>query len=84
MSNLVLPTFTIGMVVITPANNVPHLTEDRKYIILDIDKDWVKIEDDTEEARYYQSHLFIEADIYYNMLLWLTLMRCLDMNPKDL
>ena len=84
MSKLTLPTFKIGMAVITPSQNVPLLTEDKKYTVLDIEDGWIRIKDDSEETRYYQSHLFIEADVYYNMILWLSFMRLFNIDPKDM
>ena len=84
VSKLVLPDFSPGMIVVTPTSNIPFLTEDKKYIVLDVEGDWLMIEDDSEDTRYYQSHLFIEADVYYNMILWLTLMRLFEISHKDL
>lgn len=84
MSKLILPEFTNGMIVVTPSTLVPHLTEDKKYVIQDVEGDWIMIRDDTEETRYYQSHLFIEANVYYNMIMWLTMMRLFNIDPKDM
>jgi hypothetical protein len=84
MSKLKLPEMKIGMVVITPCVNAPNLSEDKGYTILDIDGDWIRIMDDTGESRYYQSHLFIEADVYYSLLMWLTTCRILDIEHNDL
>lgn len=85
MSNLTIPELSVGMVVITPTTLMPYLTEDKKYVILAIDgDDWVQIQDDTETIRHYQSHLFIEANVYYSMVLWLSLMRMFDISPKDM
>ena len=84
MSKLILPDFQVGMIVITPTQNIPFLTEDKKYIIMDIENDWIMIQDDSEESRYYRSHIFIEADVYYNMILWLAFMKLFNIDPKDL
>ena len=84
MSSLQLPEFAVGMIVVTPSSQITHLTEDRKYVIEDIDGDWLSITDDTGDSRFYQSHIFIEADVYYNMLLFLTMIRLFDINPNQL
>lgn len=84
MSKLILPDFQVGMIVVTPSSNIPHLTEDKKYIVLDVESDWIQIKDDSEDIRYYQSHLFIEANVYYNMILWLSLMRLYNIDPKHM
>ena len=79
-----LPTFIVGMIVVTPTSNIPLLTEDRKYIIKDIEDDWIQIADDSGDLRYYRSHLFIEADVYYNMILFLSLVRLFNINVNHL
>jgi hypothetical protein len=84
MSKLVLPDFKVGMIVVCPSSSIPHITEDKKYVIVDVENDWIMIQDDTDDTRYYQAHLFIEADVYYTMLMWLTLMRLFGIEPKDL
>lgn len=83
MKKLLLPTYKVGMIVVTPSSNVPHLTEDKAYTILDIEGEWFQIQDDSNEIRYYQSHLFIEPDVYYNMIMYLTLLRMLDLKPSN-
>jgi len=71
--------------VITPTTVMPYLTEDKKYAVLAIDgDDWILIQDDTGATRHYQSHLFIEANVYYSMVLWLLLVRMFDIPPKDM
>jgi hypothetical protein len=85
MSSLTIPELSVGMVVITPTTLMPYLTEDKKYVVLAMDSDdWILIQDDTGETRHYQSHLFIEANVYYSMVLWLSLMRMFDISPKDM
>ncbi len=84
MSSLILPILEIGMVVITPTSNIRQLTEDKKYIIQDIEGDWILLTNDLNEARLYKSHLFMEPDVYYNMLLYLTLLRLFNFKPNQL
>jgi len=84
MNGLLLPDFEVGMIVVCPSSNIPGITEDKKYVITDLEKGWVMIRNDEEETRYYQCHLFIEADVYYNMLLWLTFMRLFELDPQDM
>lgn len=84
MVKLTLPQLEVGMTVITPASNIPHLTEDKKYIIQAVEPDWIFIEDDTGEKHHYHSHLFIEANVYYNMIMWLSMMRLFEIDPKDM
>jgi hypothetical protein len=84
MFNLSIPDFRVGMVVVTPSSSKPFLTEDKKYVILSADDKYIQIQDDTGETRYYHAHLFIEADTYYGMTMWLSTMKVFDLNHKDL
>jgi hypothetical protein len=85
MFNLDIPEFSVGMVVVTPTTLVPNLTADKKYVILALSNDdWIMIQDDTGETRYFQSHLFIEANVYYTMVMWLSSMRLFEISHKDL
>jgi hypothetical protein len=73
------------MIVVSPSSLVPYITEDKQYVVLSLNgDDWITIQDDTGETRSYQSHLFIEANVYYTMILWLTMMRLFDIAAKDL
>jgi hypothetical protein len=75
----------VGMIVVSPASITNYITEDKRYVILSIDgDDWITIQDDTGETRSYQAHLFIEANVYYTMILWLAMMRLFDISAKDL
>jgi len=82
MNSFDLPIFKIGMIVITPAKDINNITEDKYYTILDIKEDTFKIKDDLGVIKYYPSYFFIEADVYYNMIMWLSLIRIFDINPK--
>ena len=84
MANLSLPKLTVGMTVVTPTSDVTYLTADTKYIILAIEGNHIKIQDDTGEIRSYQSFLFIEPDVYYTMLLYLSVLRLFNLEPNDL
>ncbi len=84
MSNFTLPDFEIGMVVVTPSKDVPLLTEDKYYIIEDITEDHLGVRNDSDDLKYYSSHIFIEANVYYNMILWLSMLRLFEINPKSL
>lgn len=83
MSKLLLPTYKIGMTVVAPSSNIPHITEDKKYVILDIQDDWLQVQDDSGYNRYHQSFLFIDPDVYYNMMIYLTIIRIFDLNPYN-
>lgn len=85
MFTLTIPDLTVGMVVITPNTMTPYLTEDKRYVVLAIlQDDMISIQDDTGEERAYHSHLFIEADVYYSMIIWLSIMRIFELSPKDM
>lgn len=85
MVTLTIPDLAVGMIVVTPTTLKPYLTEDTRYVILSIlQDDLILIQDDTGEERVYQSHLFIEADVYYCMVMWLSMMRLFDLSPKDM
>jgi len=75
VDTLTLPEHKIGMIVVTPSDASPHLTEDKHYTIIDIEGDWLRIKNDIGDSWLYRSHLFIEADVYYNMLLWIVMCR---------
>ena len=83
MKALLLPTYTVGMIVVSPSSNIPYISEDNKYIVLDIEGDWIQIQDDSGDIRYYQSHLFIDPDVYYNMIMYLTMLRIFDLKPSN-
>lgn len=84
MNGLDLPAFKIGMIVITPSKDYPNLTEDKYYTVLEVEEYTIKVKDDIGEVKHYSSYIFIEADVYYNMILWLSLIRVFDINPKGL
>ena len=84
MANLSMSEFQVGSVVVTPSSNIPNLTEDTKYVILGIQGDFVKIENDIGKIGLYKSVIFIEPDIYYNMIFYLTLLRLFNLEPRDL
>jgi hypothetical protein len=69
--------FCVGMVVITPNSIYPGLTAYKKYIIQDVQDEWIRISDDTGQYRYYQSFLFMEPDIYHTMCLYMSISRIL-------
>jgi len=82
---LTIPDLAVGMIVITPMTISPYLTEDKRYVVLSvIQDDWITIQDDTGEERAHRAHLFIEADVYYSMMIWLTIMRIFELSPKDM
>lgn len=85
MFNISIPEFKVGMVVVTPSSSKPFLTEDKKYVILSVaDDKYIQIQDDTDEIRYYHAHLFIEADTYYSLTMWLSTMRIFNLSHKDM
>jgi hypothetical protein len=85
MSSLTIRDMQVGMIVVTPTSLVPYLTEDKRYVVLAIHgDDWISIQDDTGEENIYQSHLFIEANVYYTMIVWLVIMRLFEISPKDM
>lgn len=81
ISKLKLVPFKVGMTITTPCSNLPYITEDYYYTILDVEGDWLQLKDDTEEVRYYRSHLFIEANVYYNTIMWIVVNRLFDLKP---
>jgi hypothetical protein len=84
MNSLILPDFQIGMVVTTPTSTLQYLTEDKKYIIQDVEDEWIMVTNDINETRYYRAHLFIETNVYYNMIMYLTLIRLFDLPTNPL
>lgn len=76
--------FKIGMVVTTPAAGILYITEDKSYTIKDVDSDRIKITNDIGETKFYKSHYFMEADVYYSMIFYITLIRLFDLNSKHL
>jgi hypothetical protein len=85
MSSLTIRDMQVGMIVVTPTSLVPYLTEDKRYVVLAVHgDDWISIQDDTGEENTYHSHLFIEANVYYTMIVWLVIMRLFEISPKDM
>jgi hypothetical protein len=80
-TKLLIKDFEVGMIVITPNDIHPGLTAHRRYVIEDVAEDWIKILDDTDESRYYQSFLFIEPDVYYTITMFMTMTRLLECYP---
>jgi len=83
MSQLSLPKYEVGMVVVAPSSNIPYITEDKKYVVLDVERDRLKIQDDSGDTRYYESFLFIEPDVYYSMTMYLTMLRMFDLKLSN-
>ena len=84
MNNLAIPELQIGMLVVTPSDNIPNITQDRRYVVEYISGEYIQVRNNIDEVKEYKAHLFIEADVYYTVLLWLTVIRLFDIDPKHL
>jgi hypothetical protein len=73
---------SIGTVVVTPTQSIITLTPDKKYVVQDVEPDWIMIEDDAGDLRYYRTHLFLEANLYYTISMYVILNRLLNLTGK--
>lgn len=82
--NMILPGLEKHMVVITPYQLIPHITPNKKYIILEIDRDIISIRNDIGIVSRYSGIEFIEADIYFTLNLYMTFTRILNLSNRPL
>lgn len=72
------------MVVITPYLLVPNITQHKKYVIEDINKDMIKLRNDAGMLTWYLGIEFVEPDIYHTINLLMTFNRFLDLATRPL
>lgn len=82
--SMMLPGLEVHMVVITPYQLIPHITANKKYIILEIDKGMVRISNDLGDIGWYSGLEFIEADVYFSINLLMTFTRILNLSKNPL
>lgn len=77
----VIPEMKVGLVVVTPTR-LQHITPDRKYVIEKVDKNIIYITNDDDELTAYHSYQFMEADLYYTMCFFSTLITLYKLGAK--
>lgn len=70
-----IPNLARGMVVVTPYQDQTSITPNKTYIIEGVYHEFLLIKNDLGVTHPYESIMFIEADVYFTMLMFLTLMR---------
>lgn len=73
-----IPVLSKGMVVVTPYLNLTSITADKTYEIEGIYHEYILIKNDLGILHPYKSIMFIEADVYFSMLIFLTLIKLFD------
>ena len=71
----------VGLVVITPAD-IENITVNRKYIVEALDYDHILLRNDIGELKLYSAYKFIEADLYFSMCLFSTLINLFKLGSK--
>lgn len=77
-----LPDLQVSMVVTTPYTTLPGITPNKKYVIVDIDRDEILLMNDLGRVRTYQAINFIEADVFFALCLYVTFVRMLGLTNK--
>ena len=81
MSDIVIPKIGIGLIVVTPVNH-DGITANRKYIVEKVDNSLVFIRNDNDEVKSYTLYSFMEADLYFTMSLFSTMISMYKLGNK--
>ena len=79
-----LPELDVNMVVTTPYTTLEDITPNKKYIIYRMERDLIWIRNDIDEIVAYKAIHFIEADVFFALCLYMTVMRTLGLTNKPL
>ena len=74
----------VHMIVATPYKTLPHITPNKKYVVVKVEQDIVWIHNDYDELKPYKSMHFAEADVYFALCLYMTFVRILGLTNKPL
>lgn len=79
-----LPELEVNMIVTTPYTTLLNITPNKRYVIERLEQDLCWVRDDQDKITSYKAINFIEADVYYALNLYITLMRILNLTNKPL
>lgn len=74
-----IPKLKPNMIVTTPNSNLRNITPQKNYIVRDIDdrKGTISVKDDKGLVNMFSSVDFIESDVYFTLILYITLEKIL-------
>lgn len=67
-----IPKLTIGMVVVTPVP-IRNITRNKVYVVEEIEEGFIIIRNDKGKLASFSAYQFIEADLYFTMCLFSTM-----------
>lgn len=76
-----IPKLRTGMVVVAPVALV-NITANRKYIVHSINEGNLLIRNDKGEIVSYSTYQFIEADLYFTMCMFATMINIYNLGSK--
>ncbi len=80
--DIVVPKMEVGLIVVTPLNK-KDLSSDKKYVVEKIEKDTIFIVNDLGELKSYSAYKFMEADLYYTICLFSTMITVYNLGSKS-
>lgn len=76
-----IPEMEVGLVVVTPTN-YKNITANKKYVVHKLGEGEIFLKNDIGEILPYSSYQFIEADLYFTMCLFSTMIRIFQLGNK--
>lgn len=76
-----IPKIRPGMLVVTPIK-IKGITANRKYVVEEVDEGFLVIRNDKGELSCHSAYQFIEADLYFTMCLFSTLITMYKLGNK--
>lgn len=73
-----------SMIVASPHKYLPHITQNKRYIISEVEEDYVWIVNDYGQKSPYKAIHFMEVDVLFSLSLYITFMRLLNLSSKPL
>jgi len=77
----IIPVMEVGLVVVTPAT-IKDITVNKKYIVQQVECDFIILRNDTGAKIPYKAHQFMEADLYYTMCLFSSMITIFRLGSK--
>jgi len=76
-----IPEMKVGLVVVTPTI-IKNITTNKKYVVQRLEEGHIIIYNDLGELCTYSAYEFIEADLYYTMCLFSTVINIFKLGNK--
>lgn len=80
--NKMIHDLEVNMIVTTPHDYISNITPDKKYIILKKEQDIIWVRNDLGKVMSYKSIDFIEAQVYFALCFYTTLVKMFDLLNK--